>query len=32
MKIVTLCGSLKFKNEMMSVAEKMSLEGYCIFI
>ena len=30
MKIVTLCGSLKFKNEMMSVAEKMSLEGYCI--
>ena len=30
MKIVTLCGSLKFKNEMMTVAEKMALEGYCI--
>ena len=30
MKIVTLCGSLKFKKEMMTVAEKMALEGYCI--
>ena len=30
MKVVTLCGSLKFKNEMMIVAEKMSLEGYCV--
>ena len=30
MKIVTLCGSLKFQKEMMSVAEKMTLEGYCI--
>ena len=30
MKIITLCGSLKFKNEMMTVAEKMALEGYCI--
>ena len=30
MKIVTLCGSLKFKNEMMTVSEKMALEGYCI--
>ena len=30
MKIVTLCGSLKFKNEMMTVAEKMALEGNCI--
>ena len=30
MKIVTLCGSLKFKNEMMTVAEKMALEGDCI--
>ena len=25
MKIVTLCGSLKFKKEMMTVAEKMAL-------
>ena len=30
MKIITLCGSLKFQKEMMKVAEKMSLEGYCI--
>ena len=31
MKIITLCGSLKFQYEMMILAEKMSLEGYCIF-
>ena len=30
MKVITLCGSLKFQEEMMTVAEKMSLEGYCI--
>lgn len=30
MKVITLCGSLKFKKEMMSVAEKMSLTGNCI--
>ena len=30
MKIITLCGSLKFKKEMMIVAEKMTLEGNCI--
>ena len=30
MKIVTLCGSLKFQKEMMTVAEKLVLEGYCI--
>lgn len=30
MKVITLCGSLKFQKEMMKVAEKMSLEGYCI--
>ena len=30
MKIVTLCGSLKFQKEMMTIAEKMALEGYCI--
>ena len=28
--IVTLCGSLKFQKEMMTVAEKLALEGYCI--
>ena len=30
MKIITLCGSLKFQKEMMRVAEKMALEGNCI--
>ena len=30
MKVITLCGSLKFQEEMMTVAEKMALEGYCI--
>ena len=30
MKIVTLCGSLRFKIDMMEVAEKMALKGYCI--
>ncbi len=30
MKIITLCGSLKFQKEMMLIAEKMALEGHCI--
>ncbi len=30
MEIITLCGSLKFQHELMIVAEKMALEGYCI--
>ena len=30
MKVITLCGSLKFKKEMMGTAEKMGLEGNCI--
>ena len=30
MKIITICGSLKFKNEMMKVAEKLALEGNCV--
>ena len=30
MKIITLCGSLKFKKEMMTVAEKMALKGDCV--
>ena len=30
MKIITLCGSLKFKKEMMGIAEKMALKGNCI--
>ena len=30
MKIITLCGSLKFQKKMMIIAEKKALEGYCI--
>ena len=30
MKVITICGSLKFQKEMMTVAEKMALEGYCV--
>lgn len=30
MKIVTLCGSLRFKLKMMKIAEIMALEGYWI--
>ncbi len=30
MKIITLCGSLKFQKEMMISAEKLALEGNCI--
>lgn len=30
MKIITLCGSLRFQREMMTIAEKMALKGHCI--
>ena len=30
MKVITLCGSLKFQEEMMKKKKKMALEGYCI--
>ena len=30
MKIITVCGSLKFKKEMMEIAEKMALDGNCV--
>lgn len=30
MKIITICGSLRFQKEMMEIAEKMELEGNCI--
>lgn len=30
MKIITLCGSLKFQKEMMIIAEKMALNSNCI--
>ena len=31
MKVITICGSLKFQKEMMIVAEKLALEGNCVF-
>ena len=30
MKVITLCGSYKFKNEMAEVAEIMTLAGNCM--
>lgn len=30
MKIITVCGSYKFKREMMEMAEKMTLQGNCV--
>ena len=30
MKIITLCGSLRFKEYMMRVAEEMALQGNCV--
>ena len=30
MKIVTICGSMKFMNEMMIVAQKLAFQGYCV--
>ncbi len=30
MKIITICGSLRFKKEMMEIAEKMELLGNCV--
>lgn len=31
MKIVTICGSLKFQKEMMVSAQKLALKGICVF-
>ena len=30
MKIITVCGSLKFKDEIMQITEKMALQGDCM--
>lgn len=30
MKIITVCGSLKFKKEIMEIVEKMELLGNCM--
>ena len=30
MKIITICGSLKYQNIMMEVAQKLTMEGNCV--
>lgn len=32
MKIITVCGSLRFINEMLDITEKMELAGNCMLI
>lgn len=32
MKIITVCGSIKFYKEMMEIAMKMELEGNCMLV
>ncbi|MBQ3598950.1 MAG: hypothetical protein IKC06_01445 [Clostridia bacterium] len=31
MKIITICGSYKFKKQMTEICEKLTLEGNCVF-
>ena len=30
MKIIAVCGSMKFRDEMMRLSEKLELEGNCV--
>lgn len=30
MKVITVCGSYKFRKEMMEITEKMALKGNCM--
>ena len=30
MKVITICGSLKYKDEMMRIAQKLSFDGNCV--
>lgn len=32
MKIITVCGSLKFYKKMMDITEKMELQGNCMLV
>lgn len=32
MKVITVCGSLKFVKEMMEIAETMELQGNCMLV
>lgn len=30
MKVITICGSLKFKDQMLQISEQLTLEGTCV--
>ena len=32
MKVITICGSMKFINEMMQISEKVELQGNCVLM
>ncbi len=32
MKVITVCGSMKFIKEMMDITERMELEGNCMLL
>lgn len=32
MKVITICGSYKYKKEMIEIAEKLTLEGNCVLM
>ena len=32
MKIITVCGSMKFVKEMMEISEKIELQGNCMLV
>ena len=30
MEVITICGSMKFKNDMLILAEEFAIKGYCV--
>lgn len=30
MEVITICGSMKFKNDMLILAEELAIKGYCV--
>ncbi len=32
MKVITICGSFKYKQEMMEIGEKLQLQGNCVIL
>lgn len=32
MKIITICGSFKYKKEMVEITEKLTLQGNCVLM